>query len=138
VDSAEQFSRARAIATTGFAAVLGAEVHELKADHVCVKMPYHERLGVGRIHGGAISALVDVAATAAFWADSELSEQALGATVDFTVHFLRLAAGIDLYACADVRRRGGTMCIGDVSVCSEHGEEMAVARVTYKLNRQLS
>jgi uncharacterized protein (TIGR00369 family) len=124
------------IATTGFAQVLGAQVHELAADRVCVKMPYREQLGVGRIHGGAISALVDVAATAAFWADAQLSEQALGATVDFTIHFLRLAAGIDLYAYAEVRRRGGTMCIGDVSVRSEQGDEMAVARVTYKLNRQ--
>ena len=135
MDSADPFSRARLIATTGFAQVLGAEIHELAADKVCVKMPYRQQLGVGRIHGGAISALVDVAATAAFWADSELAEQALGATVDFTIHFLRLAAGIDLFAYAEVRRRGGTMCIGDVSVRSPQGEEMAVARVTYKLNR---
>ena len=129
------FTRARLIATTGFAELLGAEVHELAADRICVKMPYREQLGVGRVHGGAISALVDVAATAAFWADSQLSEQSQGATVDFTIHFLRLAAGIDLYAHAQVRRRGGTMCVGDVSVRSDQDEEMAIARVTYKLNR---
>lgn len=127
--------RAGQIATTGFAAVLGTELHNLEENRVCVKLPYREQLGVGRIHGGAISGLVDIAATAAFWADPRLPAQALGATVDFTIHFLRLADRIDLYAFAEVRRRGGTMCIGDVSVQTEAGEEMAVARVTYKLNR---
>jgi uncharacterized protein (TIGR00369 family) len=130
-----EMERARQIAVTGFAALLGTELHTLEADRVCVKLPYRQQLGVGRIHGGAISALVDVAATAAFWADPRLPAQALGATVDFTIHFLRLADRVDLYAFAEVRRRGGTMCIGDVSVQTESGKEMAVARVTYKLNR---
>ena len=131
----QQFEQARQIATTGFAQFLGTEVVQLAADTICVKLPYQEALGVGRIHGGAISALVDIAATAAFWADEGASSQTRGATVDFTIHFLNLAAGVDLFAHATVRRRGGTLCVGDVSVRDGSEQEMAIARVTYKMNR---
>lgn len=126
--------RAAGIATGGFASVLGTTVGVLEPDRVLVNLPYAEHLGVERIHGGAISALVDVAATAAFWSQPDLSPQARGATVDFTIHFLRLAVQVDLIAEATVRRRGGTLSTGDVSVRTIAGEEVAVARVTYKLS----
>jgi len=128
------------IAHVGFASVLGTELVLWETDKVVIKLPYREMLGVGRIHGGVISALVDIAATAAFWSHPNVTAQTRGATVDFTIHFLRLAVGVDLYAEAQVRRRGGTLCTGDVSVRSnvgsdgnDEGEEMAVARVTYKM-----
>lgn len=135
MSSQPRYELARQIATTGFAQLLGTEVVQLGPDQICVKMPYREALGVGRIHGGAISALVDIAATAAFWADDRAGAQTRGATVDFTIHFLTLAAAVDLYAHAAVRRRGGTLCVGDVSVRDEVDREMAIARVTYKMNR---
>ena len=128
-------TRAAAIAQESFAQLLGTRLLTEEKDRVVVEMPYGEHLGVGRVHGGAISALVDIAATAAFWSDPELTLNARGATVDFTIHFLRLAIGEDLTAEATVRRRGGTLCTGDVVVRSAAGEEMAVARVTYKLSR---
>jgi len=123
------------IAVGGFATVLGTELVLEEPDRVIVRLPYGEHLGVERIHGGAISALVDIAATAAFWSDPTLTPAARGATVDFTIHFLRLAVARDLIAEATVRRRGGTLCTGDVSVRLETDEEVAVARVTYKLSR---
>jgi uncharacterized protein (TIGR00369 family) len=135
VSSQPSFELARQIASTGFAALLGTEVADLAADRICVKMPYREALGVGRIHGGAISGLVDIAATAAFWADEQAGPQTRGATVDFTIHFLSLAAAVDLYAYATVRRRGGTLCVGDVCVRDDTDREVAIARVTYKMNR---
>lgn len=121
------------IATENFAALLGAELLERGKDRVVVGLPYRERLGVGRIHGGAISALVDIAATAAFWSSPNLSPAARGATVGFTINFLALAVATDLTATATVRRRGGTLCTGDVSVRNRAGEEVATAIVTYKL-----
>ncbi len=129
------FARATAIASDGFARTLGTRATSVETDRVVVEMPYAEHLGVERIHGGAISALVDVAATAAFWAHPQLTVTARGATVDFTIHFLRLAVQVDLLAEAVVRRRGGTLCTGDVSVRDRDGAEVAVARVTYKLSR---
>ena len=131
--SGEMFERTRRIATAGFAEVLGLELVEVADDRVVVRMPYSERLGTDRVNGGAMAALVDIASTAAFWALPGLGPQARGATVDFTIHFLRLAVGVDLHAEATVRRRGGTLCTGDVSIRSPDGQEMAVARVTYKL-----
>ena len=103
-------------------------------DKAVVRLPYREELGVGRIHGGAISALVDIAATAAFWSHPDIKPTANGATVTFTINFLKLAVGIDLIATAEVRRRGGTLCTGNVVVRDDSDNEIAIAVVTYKLS----
>ena len=112
-EAATQSPDVSRIATENFASLLGAEL--------------------GRIHGGAISSLVDIAATAAFWSCSNLGPMPQGATVGFTINFLRLAVATDLTATATVRRRGGTLCTGDVSVHDAKGAEVAAAIVTYKL-----
>lgn len=118
----------------GFAALLGIQLVEREPDRVVARMPYKESLGVGRINGGAISALVDIVATAAFWSRPNLSPAARGATVGFTINFLRLAVQSDLTATATVRRRGGTLSTGEVTVVNEEGAEVAMAVVTYKLD----
>lgn len=126
-------NRASAIATENFAALLGTELVSQEEDRVVVRLPWRPDLGVGRIHGGAISALIDIAATAAFWTSPDVTLSSRGATVGFTVNFLNLAVATDLVATASVRRRGGTLCTGDVSVTNAEGEEVAMAVVTYKL-----
>ena len=60
-------SNAFRIATENFAGWLGIELVSEETDKVEVRLPYQKKLGEGRIHGGAICALIDVAATAAFW-----------------------------------------------------------------------
>ena len=117
-----------------FAQHLGTVAVEIKQDAVTVSMPYQPTLGLGRLLGGAISGLIDIAATAAFWAHPDITDNARGATVGFTVNFLSLAAGVDLSAIASVRRRGGTLCTGDVSVRDPANTEVATAIVTYKMN----
>ena len=131
-NEAERVAR---ISSENFAAHLGVELLEYEPDRVVVKMPYQHHLGVGRIHGGAISALVDVAATASFWSQPGLHPDSRGATVGFTINYLKLAVATDLVATAQVRRRGGTLCTGDVSVTNSQGDEVAIARVTYKLSQ---
>lgn len=128
------FQRAKRIASENFAGFLGAELVECTPDKAVVKLPYQVALGVGRIHGGAISALVDIAATAAFWSNPDIKPTANGATVGFTINFLKLAIGVSLIATAEVRRRGGTLCTGNVVVVDELGNEIAIAVVTYKLS----
>ena len=123
------------IAQESFARMLGVELVEQAEDRVVARLPYREQLGTGRIHGGAISGLVDIAATAAFWSHRNLPSNARGATIGFTINFLRVAAETELSAIATVRRRGGTICVGDVSVVGGDGEEVATAVVTYKLDR---
>lgn len=121
------------IAMTGFAAYLGTELVEQEVDRVVVRLPYRKELGVGRIHGGAISSLIDIAATAAFWSNPRIAPDAMGATVGFTINFLNLVDGKDLLATGTVRRRGGTLCTGEVTVADDDGKEVAMAVVTYKL-----
>jgi uncharacterized protein (TIGR00369 family) len=128
--------RARHIAEADeFARTLGTRVEEIREDHVVVRLPYSGKLGAGRVHGGAISGLVDIAATAVFWSAAGLTERDRGATVGFDIHFLKLAVTTDLIATATVRRRGGSLCIGEVTVRDPSGAEIAVATVTYKLSR---
>ena len=127
--------RVRRIAQESFAEMLGVEILEQAEDRVVARLPYRRQLGVGRIHGGAISGLVDIAATAAFWSHRDLPSNARGATIGFTINFLRVALETDLAATATVRRRGGTICVGDVSVVGQDGDEVATAVVTYKLDR---
>ena len=50
--------RVMSIATENFAAHLGVELIDATTDKVVAKMPYKKELGVGRIHGGAISCLL--------------------------------------------------------------------------------
>jgi uncharacterized protein (TIGR00369 family) len=122
------------IATGGFAKLLGTRLVSREPDRVVVRMPYADAIGGERVHGGAISALVDIAATAAFWSHPDISADARGATVGFTINFLNLARNVDLIADAIVRRRGGQICTGDVTVSDDGGREVAIARVTYKLS----
>ena len=86
----DMFARARQIDTSGFATTLGTQLEVAETDRVLLRMPYAEHLGLDRVHGGAIAALVDVAATAAFWAHPDLTSESKGATFDFTIHILRL------------------------------------------------
>ena len=58
----------------------------------------------------------------------------MGATVGFTINFLKLAVDVDLIATAKVRRRGGTLCTGNVEIHDDQGNEIAVAVFTYKLS----
>ncbi|MEM7097352.1 MAG: PaaI family thioesterase [Pseudomonadota bacterium] len=128
--------RARSIVTEEqFAQHLGIRLISAEPDKVVVQLPYGQHLGVGRVHGGAISAMVDVAATACFWSDPDLTDNSRGATVGFTINYLSLSVATDLTAIATIRRRGGTLCTGDVSVQNPNGDEVATAIVTYKLNR---
>ena len=127
--------RVSPIAQESYARMLGVELVEAAEDRAVARLPYRTELGTGRIHGGAISGLVDIAATAAFWSHRDLPSNARGATIGFTINFLRLATKTDLSAIATVRRRGRTICVGDVSVVGQDGEEVATAVVTYKLDR---
>ena len=112
---------------------LGIVIGSVSTDHVVLKLPYQEFLGTHRIHGGAISSLVDLAGTCACWAHPELSDDYLGATVGFSINFLSLVTQTELVADAKVRRRGGNICVADVSVTSGD-REIAISQLTYKLN----
>jgi uncharacterized protein (TIGR00369 family) len=112
---------------------LGLELVSADVDRAVLRLPYRPCLGLDRVNGGAIAALVDLAATCAFWAHPRVDDGTRGATIGFSISFLSLTVAADLTASARVRRRGGLICVGDVSVTDPAGSEIAMATVTYKL-----
>jgi uncharacterized protein (TIGR00369 family) len=117
-----------------FAALLGIELVRIEDDRVQVRLRFrHEVTTIGDVvHGGAIAALIDVAATAAVWSGADLAVQQRGTTVGFTVNFLTAGRGQDLVATAHVLRRG-MLCTCEVTVADADGSAVAQALVTYKL-----
>jgi uncharacterized protein (TIGR00369 family) len=109
---------------------------EVDNDYARFLMPFAEHnVTVGNmVHGGAISALADAAATAACWATPDAGPDSRGATITLNVNFLKPALGTDLVADARVVQRGGSVCVADVTVTTPAGERVAVARATYKLS----
>ncbi len=116
-----------------FARHLGIEVLALGIDHAVLRLPYREYLGIERVNGGAIASLVDLAGTCACWSNPLVTDAARGATVGFTINYLKLVVESSLIASGRVRRRGGSLCVAEVSVVNEAGEEVAIATINYKL-----
>jgi uncharacterized protein (TIGR00369 family) len=117
---------------------LGWQCESITADRARLRMPYVARnTTVGEmVHGGAIAALADAAATAACWATDAATPGSRGATVALNVNYLQAALAVDLVADARVVRRGGSICVADVEVTRPDGEIVAVARATYKLSHR--
>ena len=124
------------IVKSPYGALLGLELVDAAEDCVRLRLPYRSEVTtlVDTVHGGAISGLVDCAATASFWAISEIAPGSRGTTIGFSVSFLSAGRGSDLVATARVRRRGREISTGDVTVCDTEGKEIAFALVTYKLS----
>lgn len=116
-----------------FARHLGIELVAMDVDHVVLRLPYREYLGIERVNGGAIASLVDLAGTCACWSNPVVTDAARGATVGFTINYLKLVVESSLTASGRVRRRGGSLCVAEVSVVNEAGDEVAIATINYKL-----
>ena len=87
-----------------------------------------------QVHGGAISSLIDAAATAVAWAGVDLdSPPSFGTTVTLEVRFMAPARGCDLVATATVPRRGRSICFCHVEVTDPDGNRIAQGDCVYKL-----
>jgi uncharacterized protein (TIGR00369 family) len=124
------------IVTSPFGRLVGLTTDRIDPDRVRVRLPFrHELTTVGEtVHGGAIAAAVDVAATAAAWATPRATLRARGTTVGFSLSFLSAGLGRDLFADARVVKRGGSLVVIEVSVEDAAGAAVARALVTYKLS----
>lgn len=123
------------LATSPFAGHLGMELEVIEPDVARLAMPFRAPLAtVGDlVHGGAISSLVDTAATAAAWSIADVPESPRGSTVGMSVDFVAPARGETLTASARVLRRGRSLCFCDVDVADAAGALVARGLVTYKL-----
>jgi uncharacterized protein (TIGR00369 family) len=118
-----------------FARHVGLKVEELNDGRASLSLPFSEDIVTlgDVVHGGAITTLIDVAATAAAWAGAEVSADAKWGTASVTVDFLRPAHGTDLLANARLLRRGRSLCFCEVDVTGGDGETVAKGLVTYRL-----
>jgi len=115
--------------------LLGFEFVAVEADRVRIRLPFRTEVTTTNdiVHGGAISALIDSAATAAAWSAADLSTNPRGTTIGLTVNFLAAARGQDIVADARVIQRGRTITVCEVTVEGADGKRIASALVTYKL-----
>jgi uncharacterized protein (TIGR00369 family) len=115
--------------------LLGIEVEAIEIDRAKLRLPFRgEVTTVGDVvHGGAISALIDSAATAAAWSGADLSQNPRGTTIALTVNFVAAARGQTIVADAKVTQRGKSITFCEVDTRDAAGRLVATALVTYKL-----
>src|SRR5271156_4963768 len=118
-----------------FAAMLNLKIESAASGAATVRMPFDLRIlneggPAAPIHGGAIAALVDVAACAAVWS---LAETKRTATISMTVNYTGFAVNSDLIARARVKRRGKRIASLSVEVVDAADALIADALVTYKI-----
>ena len=117
------------------AAALGISIESIADDHAVLVIPFKPELATLRdvVHGGAISTLIDTAATVAAWAVDDVPESPAGSTVSLAVNFASAAQGVDLRAEAVVLRRGRQLSSIEVRATDPDGALVAHGVATYKL-----
>lgn len=120
-----------------FHGYLGVEVLEAESRHVVLRIPPKEEFVgnpmVPAVHGGIVSALIDLAGGAALFAELSIPTP----TIDMRVDFLRPAfAGKALRADARVKSLGKTVAFVDVEVLDEDDRLVATGRCTYSVKAQ--
>lgn len=132
----EYRKRAEKIVTGSIGAQMGMTIDAAAEGHCVVRMPTNGAVqnGAGRVHGGAITALVDNAATAAAWSFKGLGKDPWGTTISLTCNFLNAGKTADLIADAHVKRRGRSTVFIEIDVSDDDEREIAQGLVTYKLN----
>ena len=76
------------------------------------------------IHGGVIAALIDIAGHAAISAKLHHGVP----TADLRIDYLRMAAGSELLATAELVKLGRTLGTVDIRVTDDHGKLVAIGR----------
>lgn len=124
------------VASSPFSRRIGTVIDVLEPQRAVFRVPFStDNVTAGDlVHGGAIAALIDVAATGAAWSGIEDVTKCRGTTVGLSVSYLTAARGTDLTAEARVRQRGRTVCFVDVVIRDTEGQEVATAQVIYKLS----
>ena len=116
---------------------LGVAVEDAKPGWVRLRVDVRDELrnAVGApVHGGVMSALVDMAVGGAL---GTLSDSAAGgmnqSTLDLNVSFLAAATEGPIFAEGKILRRGRTIAFGEASVTDAAGRLCAVGRATYMI-----
>ena len=116
---------------------LGVSVEDAKPGWVRLRVDVRDELrnaAGAPVHGGVMSALVDMAVGGAL---GTLSDAAAGgvnqSTLDLNVSFLAAATEGPIFAEGKILRRGRTIAFGEASVTDAGGRLCAVGRATYMI-----
>jgi len=104
---------------------------DMEEKRIVLRLPYRpeyqRQAEAGQVHGGVISAFIDVAGTFAVAAVVDHGVP----TINLRVDYLRGASDTTLIATATVLRAGRTVAVVDIDLCDEQGKLIAVGRGTY-------
>ena len=116
---------------------LGVVVEDAKPGWVRLRVEVRDELrnaAGAPVHGGLMSALVDMAVGGAL---GTLSDAAAGgvnqSTLDLNVSFLAAATEGPIFAEGKILRRGRTIAFGEASITDAAGRLCAVGRATYMI-----
>ena len=116
---------------------LGVEVDEAVEGRVKLRVPLRDDLrnaAGAPLHGGVLSALVDMAVGGAL---STMHEQAAGGvgqtTLDLNVSFIGAASDGHVVAEGRILRRGRQIAFGEATISDAGGRLVAVGRATYMI-----
>jgi uncharacterized protein (TIGR00369 family) len=116
---------------------LGVEVEDARPGWIRLRVAVRDELrnaAGAPVHGGVMSALVDMAVGGALGTLSEASAGGVGqSTLDLNVSFLAAATEGPIFAEGKILRRGRTIAFGEASVTDAGGRLCAVGRATYMI-----
>lgn len=118
-------------------------------------MPYHKFLGItvleqrpgfgkivlrkdentpggigGSVHGGILAAMVDIVMLVAIFAEMREGEQPAG-TAELSITYLRQAHGENIYASANVIKRGRQLSLVEIDITDDEERLCARGRTLY-------
>lgn len=118
-----------------FHSLIGVELVERGEGYARCRLPVTEKVrgGVaGSVHGGVLSALVDIVTLSAIASVVRPGEQMAG-TAELNVSYLRPALDDVVIAEARVLKKGRTLAVVDIDLSGEDGRRVAKGRVSYAL-----
>ena len=116
---------------------LGVQVDDAGEGWVRLRVPVADGLrnaAGAPVHGGVLSALVDMAVGGALGTTHDNAAGGVGqATLDLNVSFLAAAGDGDIIAEGRLLRRGRSIAVGEARITDGAGKLVAVGRATYML-----
>jgi len=116
---------------------LGVQVDDAGEGWVRLRVPVKDGLrnaAGAPVHGGVLSALVDMAVGGALGTTHENAAGGVGqATLDLNVSFLAAAGDGDIVAEGRLLRRGRSVAFGEARITDGAGRLVAVGRATYMM-----
>jgi uncharacterized protein (TIGR00369 family) len=116
---------------------LGVQVDDAGEGWVRLRVPVGDGLrnaAGAPVHGGVLSALVDMAVGGALGTTHDNAGGGVGqTTLDLNVSFLAAAGDGDIVAEGRLLRRGRTIAFGEARITDGAGKLVAVGRATYML-----